>query len=78
MGWLGISHLTPLPQSLENRTHPLIENQKDIALASDSVEVVHYDKAKETCSTRDEVSSEGNIFSVVYVIVRNMIIVPHA
>ena len=78
MGWLGISHLTPLPQSLDNRTHPLIENQKDIALASNLVEAVHYDKAKETCSTRGEVSSEGNIFSVIYVIVRDMIIVPHA
>ena len=78
MRWLGISHLTPLPQSLDNRTHPLVENQKDIALASNSVKAVHYDKAKETCSTRGEVSSEGNIFFVVYVIVRDMIIVPHA
>ena len=73
-----ISHSTPLPQSFENRTHTLDKNQDDVAQASNSVEVVHGDKAKETCSTRDEASSEGNIFFVVYGIVRSMIIVPRA
>ena len=79
MRWLGISHSTPLPQSFENQTHPPIDkNQEDVPHASNSIDVIYDDKAKETLSTRDEASSKGNIFSVVYVIVRSMIIVPRS
>lgn len=62
----NVGHSTPLAQNFKNRTYPSNENQDDEAQGSNSspnisVEVVHDNKVKEACSTRDEISSEGDV-----------------
>lgn len=79
----NVSHSGQLGQNFENRVCLSNENWDDEAQPSNlsldvSVEISPDNEVKETCSTRDGISSEGITFSLVQIIVRSMLIVPCA